>query len=83
MDAKKALYRKYFPYSFLSDANLTLLLNKLGKYHPDKDLKEVFREMQVDNTFWNNFMAKYPRANFNKFHLDNTDGVRNIYYGDH
>ena len=39
--------------------------------------------MQVDTVFWNNFKAKYPHADIAKFHLDNTDGVRNIYYGDH
>ena len=26
---------------------------------------------------------EYPHADVAKFHLDNTDGVRNIYYGDH
>ena len=60
-----------------------ILLNSLGKYYPNKSLKEVFGEIQVDNVFWSNFRAKYPHANVGKFHLDNTDGVRNIYYGDH
>ena len=83
MEAKKALYRKYFPNTRISDANLTILLNSLKKYYPGKDIKEVFKEMQVDNAFWDNFKAKYPHADIAKFHLDNTDGVRNIYYGDH
>ena len=42
--------------------------------------------MQQDNAFWSNFKAEYPHADIAKFHLDNTsntDGVRNIYYGDH
>ena len=83
MEAKKALYRKYFPSTRISDANLTILLNDLEKYYPGKDIRSIFREMQVDNVFWNNFKAKYPHADFAKFHLDNTDGVRNIYYGNH
>ena len=83
MDAKKALYRKYFPNSRISDADLTVLLNSLSKYYPGKDIKAVFREIQQDNVFWSNFKAKYPHADRSKFHLDNTDGVRNIYYGDH
>ena len=36
----------------------------------------------MDAVFWNNFKAKYPHADITKFHLDNTDGVRNIYYWD-
>ena len=36
-----------------------------------------------DNAFWKRFKAKYPHADVHDFHLDNTDGVRNIYYGDH
>ena len=83
MDAKKALYRKYFPNSHISDADLTILLNSLGKYYPNKDIKSVFREIQQDNVFWSNFKAKYPHADVSKFHLDNTDGVRNIYYGNY
>ena len=83
MDTKKALYRKYFPNSHISDADLTILLNSLTKYYPGKSLKTVFIKMQVDNTFFDRFMAKYPHADASKFHLDNTDGVRNIYYGDH
>ena len=83
MDAKKALYRKYFPNSRISDADLTILLNSLAKYYPGKNLKSVFGEMQNNNAFWSKFRAKYPFADVHKFHLDNTDGVRNIYYGDH
>ena len=83
MDGKKALYRKYFPNSEISDANLVILLNSLAKYYPGKPLKNVFKEMQGDNTFWKRFKAKYPHADRRKFHLDDTDGVRNIYYGDH
>ena len=83
MDAKKALYRKYFPNSHISDADLTILLNSLGKYYPGKDIKAVFREIQQDSVFWSNFKAKYPHADISKFHLDNTDGVRNIYYGNY
>ena len=83
MDAKKSLYRKYFPNSRISDADLTVLLDSLAKYYPGKPLKSVFGGMQRDNAFWDRFKAKYPHANVAKFHLDNTDGVRNIYYGDH
>ena len=83
MDAKKALYRKYFPNSRISDADLTVLLNSLSKYYPGKDIKAVFREIQQDNVFWSKFKAKYPHADIAKFHLDNTDGVRNIYYGNY
>ena len=83
MDAKKALYRKYFPNSRISDADLVVLLNSLAKYYPGKPLKSVFGGMQIDNTFWSRFKAKYPHANVHDFHLDNTDGVLNIYYGDH
>ena len=83
MDAKKAMYRKYFPNSHISDADLTVLLNSLDKYYAGKDLKVVFREIQQDNVFWSNFKAKYPHADISKFHLDNTDGVRNIYYGNY
>ena len=83
MDAKKALYRKYFPNSHISDADLVVLLISLAKYYPGKPLKSVFGEMQIDNTFWKRFKAKYPHANVHDFHLDNTDGVRNIYYDDH
>ena len=83
MDGKKALYRKYFPNSNISDANLVILLNSLAKYYPGKPLKAVFREIQQDNVFWSNFKAKYPHADIAKFHLDDTDGVRNIYYGNY
>ena len=83
MEAKKALYRKYFPNSNISDANLVILLNSLIKYYPGKPLKTVFVDMQNDNVFWSRFQAKYPHADRSKFHLDDTDGVRNIYYGDH
>ena len=83
MDAKKALYRKYFPNSNISDADLSVLISSLGKYYPGKPLKNVFDEMQGDNDFWRRFKAKYPHADRSKFHLDDTDGVRNIYYGDH
>ena len=83
MDAKKAMYRKYFPNSNISDADLTILLTSLAKYYPGKGLKSVFSEMQRDNAFWSRFKAKYPHADVSRFHLDNTDGVRNIYYGSH
>ena len=83
MDAKKALYRKYFPNSNISDANLVILLNSLTKYYPGKPLKAIFNEMQNDNMFWTRFQARYPHVNRGKFHLDVTDGVRNIYFGDH
>ena len=83
MEAKKALYRKYFPNSQVSDADLTILLNSLAKYYPGKGLVAVFSEMKVDNTFWSKFRAKYPHADIARFHLDNTDGVRNIYFDDH
>ena len=83
MEGKKALYRKYFPNSNISDANLVILLNSLSEYYPGKPLKTVFDEMQNDNRFWARFQARYPHANRAKFHLDDTDGVRNIYYGDH
>ena len=83
MDGKKALYRKYFPNAKISDADLTTLLNSLAKYYPNKPLKDVFGEMGKDNAFWSKFKAKYPYADIAKFHLDDTDGVRNIYYGDH
>ena len=82
MEAKKALYRKYFPNARISDSDLELLLNSLGKWYPGMGIKSVFREMQQDNVFWNNFKAKYPHADISKFHLDNTDNVRNVYYGD-
>ena len=75
------MYRKYFPNSQISDANLIILLDSLTKYYPGKDIKVIFKEMQVDAAFWNRFRAKYPHADVSKFHLDNTDGVRNIYYG--
>ena len=39
--------------------------------------------MQQDYVFWNNFKAKYPHADISKFHLDNTNGERNVYYGSH
>ena len=77
------MYRKYFPNSQISDANLTILLNSLVKYYPGKDLKVVFREIQQDNVFWSNFKAKYPHTDIDKFHLDITNGRKNIYYGDH
>ena len=83
MEGKKALYRKYFPNSNISDANLVVLLNGLAKYYPGKPLKVVFKEMQYDNRFWERFQAKYPHADISKFHLNDTDGVRNIYFGDH
>ena len=83
MDAKKALYRKYFPNSNISDANLVVLLNALTKYNPGKPMKVIFGEMQKDNTFWARFRARYPHSSLKGFHLDDTDGVRNIYYGDH
>ena len=83
MEAKKALYRKYFPNARISDSDLELLLNSLGKWYPGKDIRAVFREMQQDNVFWNNFKARYPHADIAKFHLDNTDGERNVYYGSH
>ena len=51
MDAKKALYRKYFPNSHISDADLSVLLNSLAKYYPGKPLKSVFVEMQRDIPF--------------------------------
>ena len=83
MEAKKALYRKYFPNSNISDSDLVVLLNSLAKYYPGKPLKVVFKEMQYDNTFWARFQARYPHADRSKFHLDDTDGARNIYFGDH
>ena len=83
MEAKKASYRKYFPNSTISDVNLEILLNSLAKYYPGKPLKVVFKEMRVDNVFWSRFKAKYPHADVHNFHLDNTDGVRNVYFGDH
>ena len=43
----------------------------------------MFTSMKTDNVFWSKFRAKYPHASKTGFHLDNTDGVRNIYYGDH
>ena len=39
--------------------------------------------MQNDNVFWAKFQARYPHADRAKFHLDDTDGVRNIYFEDH
>ena len=83
MDGKKALYRKYFPNSHISDADLTVLLISLAKYYPGKGLSSVFSEMQGDNAFWSRFKAKYPHADVHDFHLDNTDGVRNAYFGDY
>ena len=83
MEAKKALYRKYFPNSNISDANLVILLDGLAKYYPGKPLKVIFGEMIDDNTFWSRFQARYPHADRSKFHLDETDGARNIYFGDH
>ena len=82
MEGKKTLYRKYFPNSDISDANLVVLLNALSKYNPGKPLKAVFGEMQKDNTFWARFRARYPHSSLKGFHLDDTDGVRNIYFGD-
>ena len=81
METRKILYRKYFPNSRISDSDLELLLNSLGKWYPGMSIKAVFREMQQDNVFWNNFKARYPHADLSKFHLDNTDNVRNVYYG--
>ena len=83
MEVNKALYRKYFPNSNISDANLVVLLNSLVKYYPGKPLNTVFVEMQNDNIFWTMFHARYPHADRGKFHLDDTNGVRNIYFGDH
>ena len=83
MQANKVLYRKYFPNSRISDSDLKLLLNSLKTAYPGKDIKSVFLEMQRDNVFWNYFKTKYPHAEISKFHLDNTDNVRNVYYGDH
>ena len=83
MEGKKALYRKYFPNSNISDSDLIVLLNSLAKYYPGKPLKVVFKEMQYDNLFWERFRARYPHADRGKFHLSDTDGVRNIYFGDH
>ena len=82
MEGKKALYRKYFPNSNISDANLVVLLNALTKYNPGKPMKVIFAEMQKDNTFWARFRARYPHSSLKGFHLDDTDGVRNIYFGD-
>ena len=79
METNKILYRKYFPNSRISDSDLELLLNSLGKWYPGMGIKSVFREMQQDNVFWNNFKARYPHADIDKFHLDNTDGERNVY----
>ena len=83
MEGKKTLYRKYFPNSDISDANLVVLLDALSKYNPGKPLKVVFGEMQKDNTFWTKFRARYPHFRPKEFHLDITDGKRNIYFGDH
>ena len=83
MEGKKALYRKYFPNSNISDSDLIVLLNSLAKYYPGKPLKVVFKEMQYDNTFWARFQARYPHADRSKFHLSDTDGTRDIYFGDH
>ena len=87
MEAKKASYRNFFPNSRISDSDLEVLLNGLVKFYPGMSMNSVFREMQQDNTFWNNFKARYPHADLTKFHSDNTsyDGkiVRNVYYGDH
>ena len=83
MEGKKALYRKYFPNSNISDANLVVLLNALTKYNPGKPMKVIFAEMQKDNTFWARFRARYPHSSLKGFHLDDTDGKRNIYFGDH
>ena len=78
MEANKALYRKYFPNARISDSDLELLLNSLKTAYPGMGIKAVFREMLQDNVFWNNFKAKYPHADISKFHLDNTDNVRNV-----
>ena len=83
MEGKKTLYRKYFPNSDISDANLVVLLNALTKYNPGKPMKVIFGEMQKDNTFWAKFRARYPHFKQKEFHLDITDGKRNIYFGDH
>ena len=83
MEGKKALYRKYFPNSNISDSDLVVLLDSLNKYYPGKPLKVIFKEMQQDNTFWARFRARYPHADKSKFHLSDTDGVRDIYFGDH
>ena len=82
MQANKVLYRKYFPNSRISDSDLESLLNSLKTAYPGKDIKAVFREMQLDSVFWNKFKTRYPHADVAKFHLDNTDNVRNVYYGD-
>ena len=87
MEAKKALYRRFFPNARISDTDLELLLNSLKSAYPNKDIKDIFREMQQDNVFWNNFKSRYPHADISKFHLDNTLSggkiIRNVYYGDH
>ena len=79
----EALYRKYFPNSNISDSDLAVLLSSLQRYYPNKPIKDIFVDLQNDNLFWSRFRAKYPHAEKKKFHLDVTDGVRNIYYGDH
>ena len=87
MEAKKALYRRFFPNQRIYDSDLELLLNSLKSAYLHKTIQDVFREMQQDNVFWNNFKSRYPHADISKFHLDNTLSggkiVRNIYYDDH
>ena len=87
MESEKALYRGYFPNVRISDSDLELLLKPLKSTYPHKNIKDVFKEMQQDQIFWNNFKKRYPHADISKFHLDNTlsEGkiVRNVYYGDH
>ena len=87
MEAKKALYRKYFPNARISDSDLVLLLDSLKSAYPHKTIQDVFREMQKDNVFWSNFKSRYPHADISKFHLDSTLSggkiIRNVYYGDH
>ena len=87
MESEKALYRKYFPNAQICDSDLELLLDSLKSAYPHKNIQDVFREMQQDQVFWNNFKKRYPHADIGKFHLDSTLSggkiIRNVYYGDH
>ena len=87
MESEKALYRKYFPNVQISDSDLELLLKSLKSAYPHKNIRDVFKEMQQDQIFWNNFKKRYPHADIAKFHLDSTLSggkiTRNVYYGDH
>ena len=87
MESEKALYRKYFPNVQISDSDLELLLDSLKSAYPHKNIQDVFKEMQQDQAFWNNFKKRYPHADIVKFHLDSTLSgckiTRNVYYGDH